>query len=297
MVQRYATRPITAARGEHTEGPCWDARTARLLWIDQYDGLVHAGHYDGERLHVEVTHNVGSAVGAVVPRAADAGWMVACAQGFARLDADGALTLLAQPEAEVPVETRMNDGKCDAAGAFWAGSMAWDKRPGAGSLYRLNPDLSLDVVRRGMTISNGIAWTDDGSTMYYIDTPTQRVDAYRVSDRGELSDPRTVATLTDGFPDGMCIDLDGCIWVAVWDGWAVHRYAPDGTLLAVADVAVPQVSSCCLGGDDGRTLFITTSQEGMDPAARAAQPLSGHLFATRVDVPGAPAAQFGSPVS
>lgn len=292
-MQRYPTRPITDTRGEHTEGPCWDSRTAQLLWIDQYDGLVHAGHYDGERLHVEVTHDVGSAVGAVVPRAADDGWMVACAQGFARLDADGTLTLLAQPEAEVPVETRMNDGKCDAAGAFWAGSMAWDKRAGAGSLYRLGPDLSLDVVLRGVTISNGLAWSEDGTTMYYIDTPTQRVDAYRVSERGGLTDRRTITTLSDGFPDGMCIDRDGCLWVAVWGGSAVHRYAPDGTLLAVADVAAPQVSSCCLGGEDGRTLFITTSQEGMDAATRAAQPLSGHLFAARVDVPGAPAAQFG----
>jgi sugar lactone lactonase YvrE len=293
-VRRYATRPVTAARGEHTEGPNWDARTGRLLWVDQYDGLVHAGRYDGERLHVEATHNVGSAIGAVVPRAADDGWMVACAQGFARLDADGTLTLLHQPEADVAVETRMNDGKCDAAGRFWAGSMAWDKREGAGSLYRLDPDLSLEVVLRDVTISNGLAWTDDGATMYYIDTPTQRVDAFQVSERGELTDRRPVATVIEGFPDGMCIDAEGHLWVAVWGASAVRRYAPDGRLVDVAEVDAPQVSSCCLGGDDGRTLFITTSQEGMDGAARAAHPGSGHLFATRVDVPGAPAAQFGS---
>lgn len=292
-VRRYASRPVTAARGEHTEGPCWDARTQRLLWLDQFDGLVHIGRYDGERLHVEATHTVGSAVGAVVPRAADDGWMVACAQGFARLDADGTLTLLAQPEADVPVDTRMNDGKCDAAGVFWAGSMAWDKREGAGSLYRLRPDLSVEVVLRGVTISNGLAWSDDGTTFYYIDTPTRRVDSYSLSAGGELGERRTVTSLDTGFPDGMCIDSEGCLWVAVWGGSAVHRYAPDGTLLAVVDVDAPQVSSCCLGGEDGRTLFVTTSQEDMDAPTRAAQPGSGHLFATRVDVPGAPAAMFG----
>jgi sugar lactone lactonase YvrE len=98
--------------------------------------------------------------------------------------------------------------------------------------------------------------------------------------------------LDDGFPDGMCIDDDGCLWVAVWGGSAVHRFGPDGTLLAVVEVAAPQVSSCCLGGTDGRTLFVTTSQEGMDDATRAAHPGSGHVFAARVDVPGAPAAMF-----
>ncbi len=292
----YPAAPVTAGRGEHTEGPCWDARTGRLLWVDQYAGLVRIGEYDGASLHVVATHDVGSAIGAVVPSASDDGWLVACAQGFARLTADGTLALLAQPESDVDVRTRMNDGKCDADGRFWAGSMAWDKRTGAGSLYRLEHDLSVTVVLRDVTISNGLAWSADGATMYYIDTPTQRVDAFDVADDGTLQARRPVVRLDDGFPDGMCIDADGCLWVAVWGGSAVHRFDPDGTLRAVVEVDAPQVSSCCLGGPDGRTLFVTTSQEGMDADARAAHPLSGHVFAGRVDVPGAPAAMFAGVV-
>jgi sugar lactone lactonase YvrE len=292
-VRCYSATPVTPQRGEHTEGPCWDARTARLLWVDQFDGLVRIGEYDGEWLHVVQTHSLGSAVGAVVPSGVDDGWFVACAQGFAHLSADGTLTLLAQPEAEVDVDTRMNDGKCDPAGRFWAGSMAWDKRSGAGSLYRLELDHTVTVVLRGVSISNGLAWPDE-RTLYYIDTPTQRVDTYAIDADCTLRDRRTVVTVDGGSPDGMCIDAEGCLWVAVWGGSAVHRYAPDGTLVAVAEVAAPQVSSCCLGGTDGRTLFITTSQEAMDAADRARYALSGHLFATRVDVPGQPADAFGA---
>ena len=288
----YRATPATADRGEHTEGPCWDARTGRLLWVDQYAGLVRIGEYDGGRLRVVATHDVGSAIGAVVPSASDGGWLVACAQGFARLAADGTLTLLAQPESDVDVRTRMNDGKCDTDGRFWAGSMAWDKRTGAGSLYRLEPDLSVTVVLRDVTISNGLAWSADGTRMFYIDTPTQRVDAFDVAGDGALQARRPVVRLDDGFPDGMCIDLDGCLWVAVWGGSAVHRFDPDGALVGVVEVDAPQVSSCCLGGADGRTLFVTTSQEGMDADTRAAHPLSGHVFAARVDVPGAPADMF-----
>lgn len=295
----YAAAPATTDRGEHTEGPCWDPRTGRLVWVDQYDGLVRIAEHAGGRLSVVRTHDVGSAVGAVVPSAHDDGWFVACAQGFAHLAADGRLTTLAQPEAETGspgVQTRMNDGKCDSSGRFWAGSMAWDKRSGAGSLYRLETDLAVTVMLRDVTISNGLAWTADGATLYFIDTPMQRVDAFAVSPDGSLHDRRPVVQLADGFPDGMCIDVEGCLWVAVWGGSAVHRYTPDGTLAAVVEVDAPQVSSCCLGGTDGRTLFVTTSQEGMDADARDAHPKSGHLFAARVDVPGAPASMFAGVV-
>ena len=280
-MQRYSTRPATQQRGEHTEGPCWDARSARLLWVDQYAGLVNVAEWDGRQLNVLRTFRLGSAVGAVVPTRAAQGWLAACAQGFAALDADGTLTPLAQPEAANPVPTRMNDGKCDPLGRFWAGSIAWDKRTGAASLYRLEHDYAVTTVLRGVTISNGLAWPDE-ATLYYIDTPTRGVDRFRITPEGRVVDRTTVVRIEDGQPDGMCIDDEGCLWVAVWGGSAVHRYAPDGTLLATAEVDAPQVSSCCLGGRDGRTLFVTTSCEGMDEAARAEHPNSGHLFFVEV---------------
>lgn len=291
-MQRYSTRPATQQRGEHTEGPCWDARTDQLLWVDQYAGLVNLADWDGAQLEVVRTFDLGSAVGAVVPDRAPSGWLAACAHGFAALDADGTLTALAQPEAANPVPTRMNDGKCDPQGRFWAGSIAWDKRTGAASLYRLEHDYSVTSVLRDVTISNGLAWPDD-ETLYYIDTPTRRVDRYRITPDGRLVERSTVVRIEGGQPDGMCIDDEGCLWVAIWGGSAVHRYAPDGALLAIADVDAPQVSSCCLGGPGGRTLFVTTSCEGMDAAARAEHANSGHLFHVEVDVPGRPAAAFG----
>jgi len=296
-VQIYRAEPAMVARSEHAEGPCWDARTGQLLWVDQYAGLVILADYDGDtrRLTPVRTYSLGHPVGAVVP-ASDGGWMTAVRHGFAQLGLDGAITWLAQPEDGSAVRMRMNDGKCDAAGRFWAGSMAFDKLPGAGSLYRLDPDLQLTTVLRGPTISNGLAWSADGTTMFYIDTPTRRIDRFTVTPDGELAARTTAVSIPPGAgePDGMCIDDDGALWVALWGGAAVHRYAPTGELLAIVEIDAPQVSSCCFGGPDGRTLFVTTSQEGFGAAERAAHPESGKLFCVQVDVSGRPAAAFGS---
>ncbi|HEY7009828.1 MAG TPA: SMP-30/gluconolactonase/LRE family protein [Jatrophihabitantaceae bacterium] len=291
-MRRYVSSPATADRYDHAEGPCWDARIERLLWVDQYVGAVLAGRYDPatHQLRAEQRFEVGHPVGAVVP-ALDGGWMTAAALGFARLSRDGAVELLAQPEADNPRRMRMNDGKCDDAGRFWAGSIAFDQTKGAASLYRLDPDLTVTTMLRDVTISNGMAWT--GDTMFYIDTPTHRVDRFRITPEGELRDRRPFVHIVDGQPDGMCIDVDDCIWVAHWGAGQVSRHSPAGELLAIVDVDAPQVSSCCLGGPDGTTLFITTSQEGMDAAARERNAQSGKLFCVDVDTPGRPAAAFG----
>jgi sugar lactone lactonase YvrE len=300
LIRRYASTPVTSEPNEHAEGPAWDERTGQLLWIDQYAGLVTLGDFDAAipRVTPVRTYQLGSAVGAAVPsRALGGGWLTAAAQGFAHLAEDGTVTMLAQPEEQTPVRTRMNDGKCDQLGRFWAGSMAWDKVGGAGSLYRLDPDLSVTLALRDVTISNGLAWSADGQHLFYIDTPTRQVDRFQVAADGTLHDRTTVVSIAEGagFPDGMCIDDDRCLWVALWGGSAVHRYAPDGTLLAIVDVAAAQVSSCCFGGPDGRTLFITTSQEGYDATQLAADPHAGKLFCAAVDTSAPPAAAFGGP--
>lgn len=295
--RRYRSRPATPTRGEHTEGPCWDARTGQLLWVDQYVGRVVLADWDSaaRQLTPVRTYELGAPVGAVVPDANTDGWMVAVALGFGRLARSGDVRLLAQPESDTPVRMRMNDGKCDGAGRFWAGSIAFDKVPGAASLHRLDPDLSMTTVLRDVTISNGMAWTDDGATLYYIDTPTHRVDRFRVTADGGLADRTPAVVVEGGSPDGMCIDDEGGLWVAVWGAGEVRRYSPDGELLAAVEVDAPQVSSCCLGGTDGRTLFVTTSTEGYDERQRAAHPDAGRIFAVDVETPGRPAAAFGQP--
>lgn len=289
-MRHYTAEPAVRHRAEHAEGPSWDARTGQLLWVDQFDGLVHLADYspDTGTLAVARTFEIGVPVGAVVPCRAG-GWLLACGHGFGYLRADGDVRMLAQPE---PETTRMNDGKCDPTGAFWAGSMAWAKTHGAGTLYRLTRDGTVETVRPGVTISNGLAWYDDH--VYYIDTPTQRIDRFHIGSDGAMTDQTTVVVIdpADGHPDGMCVDTDGCLWVALWNGSSVRRYAPTGELLATVEVAAPQVSSCCFGGPDGSTLFVTTSQEDMSAEQRSRHPGSGLVFRVDVDATGLPAAEY-----
>jgi sugar lactone lactonase YvrE len=286
-MRHFTSDAVTEARAEHAEGPCWDPRTGQLLWVDQFAGLIHLADYEPGpgRLRLARTYLAGSAVGAVVPVSEPGGgWMVACEAGFAHLTGNGALRMLARPEAANSGRVRMNDGKCDPAGRFWAGSMAWDKGAGMGSLYRLDTDLSAHRVRSRVTISNGLAWSADGRHLFYIDTPTRQVERFEVGRNGVLHGGVPVVVFPEdmGQPDGMCIDEEGCLWVALWGGSAVCRCSPDGEILARVDVDAPLVSSCCFGGPDRATLFITTSQEDMPPQWRARHPQSGHVF--RADV-------------
>ncbi|GAA1441540.1 SMP-30/gluconolactonase/LRE family protein [Leifsonia poae] len=276
---------------EHAEGPIWDGRDDTLLWVDQYRGGIRRARRAASGALVECERfDLGMAVGAVVP-AAD-GWLVAAGDGFHRLARDGRLSPIADVLPDDGVRRRMNDGKCDPQGRFWAGSMAYSKQRGAGALYRLEADIP-QLVLDGVTISNGLAWTPDGGTMFYIDTPTRTVRRFRVSPAG-LSDGEVVVSIPpeQGAPDGMCIDADGCLWVALWGGGAVQRYSADGRLLERVHVGAAQVSSCCFGDSDGSTLFITTSQEGYDERALAADPDAGKIFAVRTGTSAGPAAEY-----
>lgn len=292
-MRTIASRVAGDHRAEHAEGPCWDPRLHKLMWVDQYAGLVQQGTFDATgRLDVERVFEVGAPVGAVVPaNGPDGGWMLAAGRGFAHLSYGGLVTWLEQPEAHADRRMRMNDGKADPRGALWAGSMAFGKQPGAGSLYRLDPDGSVTVARAGTSISNGLAFSPDGEWLYHIDTPTQRVDCFRIASDGHLSDQATAVTIDPGIghPDGMCIDTEGCLWVALWNGSAVHRYTPTGRLLAVVEVDAPQVSSCTFGGADLDTLFITTSAEDMTGAQLAHHEHSGKVFWADTGVRGRPA--------
>ncbi len=272
---------VVEAAAEHAEGPLWDAYDDTLIWVDQYRGIVRrARSSSGGVLVEQEPFRLGMPVGAIVPAGSgDDGWLVAAGRGFHHLDRDGILTPIVDVLPDDGVRRRMNDGKLDPRGRFWAGSMAFDKTPGAGALYRLDGDHPV-LMLDGVTISNGLAWTPEGDTLFYIDTPTQTVRRFTVgADRLEGGEVVVSIPPGQGAPDGMCIDDRGCLWVALWGGGAVQRYTADGRLLARVEVAAAQVSSCCFGGTDGTTLFITTSAEGYDRAALRRDPNAGKIFA------------------
>lgn len=272
------------------EGPVWDARVGRLLWVDiPNDTLFSTDPATGETS----ARDLGKAVGIVLPRAAG-GYVAAMRDGFYALADDGSPELIAAVEADNPI-TRLNDGEIDPQGRFWAGTMGWEAEPGAGALYRLDADGTVTQMLDGVTISNGLGWSPDGTIMYYVDTPTMRVDMFDFDPAsGDIANRREFVTVLHGGgrPDGLTVDSEGAVWVATWPGYGVHRYLADGTLDAVIPLPVSNVSSIELGGPDLRDAFITTAWELLSEDEYAAQPLAGSLFRTRVEVPGQPRVGF-----
>jgi sugar lactone lactonase YvrE len=279
---------VAALGAELGEGPVWDARSGRVTWVDILGRRIHrTDPRTGETDSLETV----SHVGAVVPRAAG-GYVAALQDGFWILD-DGAPRRIATVHEAGP-ELRFNDGKCDPAGRLWAGTMAYDEAPGAASLYRLDAAGSVARVLFDVTISNGLAWSADGRTMFYIDTPTRRVDAFTFdAASGAIADRRTAIEIPDGFgsPDGMTIDADGGLWVAFWDGSSVRRFV-DGRLERTIQLPVSRVTSCAFGGEDLDELYITSAWDRLTPAQRRDQPLAGGLFRVRPGVRGVPASAY-----
>lgn len=281
-----AARQVTGAVAHHGEGPIWDARAGLVRFVDLLRGDVLS--FDPASRGSVTRTSVGSVAACVVPRTAG-GLAVATERGFHLIDADGGVEVL--PDLWEDPSVRMNDGACDAQGRFYCGSMAYEAGAGRGALHRLDPDRSVHTVLEGVTISNGIGWSPDGATAYYVDTPTRRVDRFsHDSATGELSDRRTAFDLShlDGLPDGLAVDAEGGVWVALWGGSAVCRCTRDGVDLAV-EVPVRQVTSCVFGGDDLDQLFLTTSAEGLDDP----EPTAGALFAASPGVQGLPTLSYG----
>lgn len=269
------------------EGPVWDEACETLVWVDVDRGLVHLSAPAGG---ADAAIEVGQPVGCAVPRAAG-GLMLAVRDGFATLDLEEHTVELVVPlERRLP-HNRMNDGACDRRGRLWAGTMSTTGASRTGALYRLDPDLRVKRVLSGVSISNGLGWSPDNRTMYYIDTPLGRVDAFEFDvDSGTVRHRRPVVEIPAGLgkPDGMSVDEEGCLWVALWGGGAVQRYTPDGRLAGRIELPVSQVTSCCLGGLDRSTLYITSAARGLG----GREPLAGALFACRPGVAGLPATPF-----
>jgi sugar lactone lactonase YvrE len=284
-------RPEIALRSRATlgEGPVWDGSAGRLLWVDILGASVHS--FDPST-GSDTSVDVGGSVGVVAPRTVG-GWVVAVEDRLNLCEPGGTALAIVATAGRGDRSVRFNDGKADPAGRFWAGTMAEDETSGAGTLYRLDPDLGLHTMVEGVTISNGLGWSPDRGTMYFIDTPTRRVDAFDFDlDSGSIRNRRTVLTVERGMPDGMTVDADGGLWVALWDGWAVHRYLPDGRLDRVAELPVARVTSCAFGGGDLATLFVTSARVGLDADALERQPDAGSLFAVDAGVSGQEPGRF-----
>ena len=288
-----AVELVLDARAELGEGPRWDARGQRLLWVDIMRGRVHA--FSPARAGCRSV-DVGRPVGALAGRA-DGGLVLAVADGFARLDWDsGQVTMLATVEGDRP-QNRMNDGACDPAGRFWAGTMALDEGPGAGALYRLDPDGTVHTMLTGVSISNGIDWSLDGRRMYYVDSPTRRIDVFDFEARaGAISNRRTFVALPPeaGFPDGLTVDADGFVWLALWGGAALHRYDPEGARERIVPLPVSHPTSCAFGGGDLDELYVTSARRPLSADERARQPMAGGLLRLRPGVVGRRPGLFGS---
>jgi sugar lactone lactonase YvrE len=290
-------RTITAevaldARTKHGEGPVWHPVEHTLDWVDIMAGHIH--RYD-PRTGREIVIEVGQPLGSIAPRRAG-GYVLAVEEGFGIIERSGKRRIVAHIEHGNPAR-RMNDGGCDSAGRFWAGSMAYDFEGGAGALYRLDPDFTVTEMLAGVTISNGLDWTDDDRTMYYIDSRAFSVDAFdfdtpsgTIRNRRRVvevpSDPTSPTGST--VPDGMTLDAEGFLWVAVYGASEVRRYSPDGRIDCVVTVPACAVTSCAFGGEELSDLYITsfiTFSDGREPHA-------GALFRCRPGVTGRPARLF-----
>jgi sugar lactone lactonase YvrE len=264
----------------HGEGPFWDPANNRLLLVDMLAGTIVAVDAEGDtRRHRLAT------VAATIRARRGGGYVLATENQFLLLGPD-----LTEQNALPPVFTdsqiRFNEGGCDPQGRFYCGTMAYDETPGAGTLYRLYPDGSVSVTLREVTISNGLQWNRASDTVFYADTPTGRVDGFDFDPAsGAFTGRRTFTDISGaGHPDGMAIDVEDGIWVALWGGSAVHRYDRAGRLDLVVDLPVSNVTACAFGGPDLRILFITTSRQGLDPAD---QPDAGAVFRYEAGVRGA----------
>lgn len=273
---------ITDALTYHGEGPVWSPTWGGLRWVDMLAGDLLTLNDDDSvsRLHVN------SPVAAFVRPRAQGGYVVGTEKGYG----------LADDVHEAPTEQidlweddnlRMNEGGCDPQGRLYAGSMPYDRTEGAASLYRISPDGGVEVIEPNVTTSNGIDFSPDGARAYYNDTQTGGTDVYDVVD-GKLTNRRQFHDGDGGRPDGLCVDSEGNIWVALNRVGKVRCYSPTAEILTEVDLPVRLVTACTLGGADLKTLYITTSQENLDDP----EPEAGAVFAMGVDTAGKPVLPF-----
>ncbi|KQV08017.1 SMP-30/gluconolactonase/LRE family protein [Leifsonia sp. Root112D2] len=270
-----AYEQITDPVAYHAEGPVWSEQWGGLRWVDMLAGDILTLRGDGtiDRMHV------GTVAAFVRPRRSG-GYVVGLEHGIGLSDDVNAPPVALPPMWSDP-GIRMNEGGCDAAGNLYAGSMPYDVTPGAASLYRIAPDGLVETVLGSVTISNGIDFSPDGSLAYYNDSQTRRTDVFDVID-GRLTNRRPFHDGNGGTPDGLCVDSEGNVWVALNSMGAVRLYSPSAQVMAEIELPVRLVTACTLGGADGRDLYVTTSRENLENP----EPEAGAVFRLRADVAG-----------
>lgn len=268
-------------RDELGEGPRWDAGRGELVSVDILAGLLHRQRWEQRAVVRCDTTQLPAPLGCVTP-ADDGAWVAVTGQGIGKASRDWRPTTMLPDVATGRV--RPNDGACGPDGDLIVGTMAWDASPGRGALWRVSGDGRGLLLRGGCTIPNGIGWSPDGELMWWTDTAHGWIGAYRYADCGvALPDPVRRLRVPVGSPDGLCVDAEGCLWVALWGAGAVVRLTPEGRELQRVELPTSQPTATCLGGPALTTLFVTSAWTGL---ARAAEPYAGAVFAVEVDVPG-----------
>lgn len=261
------------------EGPVWVAREEALYWVDIPEKRVFRwSDKEGVRNFAVDRH-----VCSLLPRA-EGGFVGGGYDGLLLLDPELGVSVLGDPEPELP-RNRFNDGKIDRAGRLWAGTMDRTEQEDSGSLYRLDRELAWRRADSGYRVTNGPAFSVDGRTMYHTDSARQTVYAFDLAEDGSVSNRRIHLGFGegDGYPDGMTVDAEDCLWIAFWDGWCVRRFSPAGDRLAEIEVPVQRPTSVAFGGPDLDRLFITSASRDLSAEQRTGQPFAGGLFMT---VPG-----------
>lgn len=283
MTNDYQINNVLYARARLGEGPVWDSTHQWLYWVDIYNHRVNRFNpVTGENLYFDV----GDVVGAIAIISTNR-LIMALRHSLAFLNLDtGEVIPIIQIEADKP-GNRFNDGKCDRQGRFWFGSMSPGKTQA--SLYRYDPDGSLHLMETGLTISNGLGWSPDQKTFYLTDSPHRKIYAYNFDAvTGKISDRRIFVDLTGEsfYPDGMAIDTQGNIWSAMWDGWCVICFNPKGEEISRIQLPIQRPTSCSFGGEDLRTLYITSASVGLSEEEIEKSFYSGDLFAVETNVVG-----------
>ena len=269
------------------EGPVWDFSRKELLWVDIESCKMHLFHLPSG---TKTAFQFDSRLGAAVPVENSNQYLLALQKGLTLFDRiSGVLHYIDNPETTNP-DNRFNDGKCDPQGRFWIGSMSCSGAVAKGSLYRVDTNLKVTKMLSSVSISNGLAWDDKENKMYYIDTPTYQVVSFDFEPgKGLITHSQTAISVPKdhGAPDGMCIDEEGMLWIAHWGGANISRWNPEnGRLLQKVEVPALHTTSCCFGGDELDTLYITSAKTRLSQTELLQYPLSGSVFALRVGVKG-----------
>jgi len=285
------------------EAPVWIAASQRLLWSDHQTGIVHEASQVGQKWEECRRWETGRLIAATLPRR-NGGYAIVGGREISLMSEKGETTLLSKIDVD-PKLVKFNDAKCDVRGRIWSGTFSADFRKDSGDLYRIDPDGTATRMETGFTLANGLDWSPDATQMYISDSLKQRIEVLEFdAEEGLVSSRRTLIHIADGLPNGLCVDVEGHIWVAITGAGEVRRYTPAGNCIASIAVPVAGVTSCAFGGENGDILFMTTRSGSLPAVVRELGlkpkmmenegPGAGGVFLCRPLVHGKPATLFGS---